>query len=126
PLTLYGAAWVAPPGSGLPTGPVNYYIDNVFVTSLNISPGVNYAALTLSNLPIGKHTVVTSYGGDGNFLSSVSPAITVTVQDPTGATQLFTVVSAPSGVTAGTPFSIFAAAFDANGNRVNAFTNRPA
>ena len=77
---------------------------------------------------IGKHTVTTTYSGDGNFLASNSAGapLTVTVQDPTGATSMFATVSAPAGTGPGTQFTIFAQVFNDAGQVVTSFSNRPA
>ena len=125
-VAIYGAVYVVPPGTGTPTGQVTFTVDGV-QTNENIINGTNYADLVINNLGIGTHTITATYDGAGNFQGSTAAPISVTVQDPSGATQLYATTSAANNnLATGTTFSVFAGAFDANGNPTPGFTNRPA
>ncbi|MGO9463201.1 MAG: Ig-like domain repeat protein, partial [Isosphaeraceae bacterium] len=69
------------PGSGTPTGTVDFYDTT---TSTDLTPGgvaLSSGAATFSttSLAAGPHTIKATYSGDGNFLTSFGTAGTVTV-----------------------------------------------
>jgi hypothetical protein len=66
------------PGSGTPTGSVDFF-DSTTHVDLGPAPLVNgHATISTSTLPVGANTITVSYGGDPNFLSS-STSITVSI-----------------------------------------------
>src|SRR5207247_2555757 len=85
-------------GSGAPTGTVTFSDGSTSLGqgTLSTSGGTTTASFTTSSLAIGNHTITASYGGDSNFPSSVSQAITQPVAKAATATSL--VSSAASSV----------------------------
>ena len=76
-LPLLLSASVGSTTQGLPTGTVTFLDNGTVVTS---APLMNGAANgTYLSPGTGTHSLVASYGGDGNFLSSASQAQTTTV-----------------------------------------------
>jgi hypothetical protein len=68
-LTISSSVTAASPGSGTPTGTVNFYVDSALVGTAVVSGGV--AKLTLSGgVTIGQHTLEVVYSGDTDFLSN--------------------------------------------------------
>jgi RHS repeat-associated protein len=60
------------PGSGTPTGSVDFFdtTTSTDLGSVGLTNGT--AALNATGLPLGTQTITVSYGGDGNFLGSSS------------------------------------------------------
>jgi hypothetical protein len=77
---VFLTATVAPiaPGAGVPTGVVTFF-EGTKVLGTGVVYANGQASLFLFNLPKGKHTLTASYGGDGNFLTSTSDPLTVTI-----------------------------------------------
>ncbi|MGP0067962.1 MAG: Ig-like domain repeat protein [Isosphaeraceae bacterium] len=77
-LTLTATVTANPPGSGTPTGSVDFFdtTTNTDLGSVAVSSGI--AALTTSSLPLGNQTITASYSGDGNFLTSTG-TVTITI-----------------------------------------------
>ncbi len=68
-VTLTATITAVAPGTGTPTGTVEFSIDGGATVSVELAGGT--AALTPSpNLGKGRHTVVATYTGDGNFTGS--------------------------------------------------------
>jgi len=57
------------PGSGVPTGTVQFRDNGVNVGG-PVTLVAGKATVTLNNLPLGQHTITAIYSGDGNFLAS--------------------------------------------------------
>jgi hypothetical protein len=92
-VTLTTQVTAMGPGSGTPTGTVDFY-DTSTGTDLGCVALVGgVATLATNKLPLGSNTITLSYGGDGNFLTS-SNTVTITVQqadlvlDPTASGAL--------------------------------------
>jgi hypothetical protein len=116
-VTLKATVTALAPGSGTRTGEtVTFYDGTVLLGSATLnSSGV--ATLKTSALDVGPNSITVFYGGDGNFLSSTSPALAVTVnQDSTktvltsssqpgtaGQPVTFTATVSPAGAGSGTP-----------------------
>src|SRR5207244_3822109 len=67
------------PGSGTPTGTVQFRIDAAnFGAVVSLSGGVATSGTT-STLSVGNHTITAVYNGDGSFNTSTSPNFTQTV-----------------------------------------------
>jgi hypothetical protein len=87
---------VAAPGSGTPTGTVQFQIDGsnagspVSVASAN---GVTTASLNAGGLAVGTHTVAASYSGDTNFTASNGTLAGGQVVNPVGTTATTTTVA---------------------------------
>lgn len=61
----------------LPTGSVTFKDGGNVLGTINASAGV--ASFSTAALAVGVHTITASYGGDANYQSSVSPALSQTV-----------------------------------------------
>ena len=77
------------PGSGTPTGNVNFVIDGGVPVPATLSGGT--ASFTTSTLSVGGHSVTATYGGDADFTGSSGTDTQVVSQ----AATTTTVVSAP-------------------------------
>jgi hypothetical protein len=73
-------ATIAPvaPGAGVPTGTVTFF-DGTQVVGTAILDANGQAALFVTSLAAGKHTLTASYSGDSNFLASTSAPFVLTV-----------------------------------------------
>ena len=70
PVTFTATVGVNAPGSGTPTGTVQFVIDGIANTANVVTTaGVTTATFSTSALASGTHTVMASYSGDGNFLA---------------------------------------------------------
>lgn len=78
-----------PPGLPIPTGTVTFMdgLTDLGTGTLSTTNGVTSASFSTSTLAVGSHSITAVYGGDSNFSSSTSPAITQTVNSPTVQTQ---------------------------------------
>jgi len=79
-------ATVTPAFGGPPTGAVTFY-DGANVLGTGSLSG-NQATFSTSSLALGAHSITASYGGDTNFLSSTSPALTETITSSSTTTAL--------------------------------------
>jgi RHS repeat-associated protein len=96
---------------GTPTGSVVFSDNGTALGTANLSSGI--ATLSLSTLGVGTHSITAVYGGDGNFNSTTSAAVSETVQDFTltiggsgssqtvqpGGTATYSLPMTPSGGT---------------------------
>jgi hypothetical protein len=98
-VTLTAVVTVNQPGSGAPTGIINFYdtVNNVPTLlgtgQLNPAPGTNaanqfLATLNLSSLPTGSLELTAVYPGDNNFVTSTSAIVTQAVSKPTVSVTL--------------------------------------
>ncbi|MEI9978511.1 MAG: Ig-like domain repeat protein [Edaphobacter sp.] len=94
-----------PSGSLVPTGTV-VFNDGTTMLGQAALNGSGVAVLQMSTLAIGKHSLSANYGGDGTFVASTSPAVTVTVAAG-GQLSLFPgeIVTTAGSHTAGAGFS---------------------
>ena len=69
------------PGAGTPTGSVTFYdgTNALGVGTPSVVNGVDQATLCIGSLSAGSHSITAVYGGDSNFTTSTSTAITQTV-----------------------------------------------
>jgi len=73
-VTLTATESVVAPGSGTPTGTVDFY-DTTTGTDLGSASVINgVASLTAGPFIVGSHVITATYGGDSNFLSSSGTA----------------------------------------------------
>jgi sugar lactone lactonase YvrE len=86
-LPLVLTASVAPATQGTPTGVVNFIEGSTTVATGTLSAGTATGVYLAPSA--GSHAIVASYGGDANFMSSTSAAVTATV----GAMPDFTLAS---------------------------------
>lgn len=81
---------------GTPTGAVTFTIDNVARTPVTLVGGT--AALTISDLPVGSHSVSASYSGGPNHLASSG---TIAAGHQVTSIQTTLSMSVPNGVSFG-------------------------
>jgi len=83
-----------------PTGSVSFLDGSTPLGSGTVSGGV--AALTVSSMAMGSHSITAAYGGDTNFLASTSGTLTQMVEDfsVTAASSGGSTQTAPAGGTA--------------------------
>jgi hypothetical protein len=75
------------PGSGTPTGTLTFYDGGTQVGSpVTLSGGV--ATISTAGLPVGSDAITAVYGGDANYSTSTSAAVTQTVAQATTSTVL--------------------------------------
>src|SRR5439155_755470 len=74
------------PGTGTPTGTVTFKEDGTTLYTETLAGGA--ATFTTSSLSLGSHSITASYGGDGNFVTSTSSALTQTVNKPNTTTSV--------------------------------------
>jgi Big-like domain-containing protein len=82
-VTFTAAISAASPGSGTPSGTVIFKDGATTLGSVALSAGK--AALTISTLAMGSHSITATYGGDGNFNGS-SGALTQAIRQTTSTT----------------------------------------
>ena len=129
-VTFTTTVTVNAPGSGTPTGAVDFF-DTTTATDLgSVRLSSSNASMTVTDLPIGNHTITLSYSGDSNFLASstsltvrVNPSVvgnpSVLVLDPTADGALTVSGNATINVTGNVVVnSKSSSALTANGNAV--------
>jgi hypothetical protein len=90
--------------AGSPTGTVTFLDGSTPLGTGTLAGGV--ATLTTSGLAVGSHTITAVYGGDGNFVSATSSALTEVIDDfnlaisVTGGASTITSVTVLPGGTA--------------------------
>ena len=85
---------VVAPAAGQPGGNVTFQADG---SAIGTSPVLNgVATLAVTNLSVGSHSITATFPGDGNFLNSVSSAITY--ETTPGQTKTDLAVDHPSSV----------------------------
>ena len=104
-VTLTATVTAVSPGAGTPTGTIQFYNGTTALGSpVTISGGV--ASLTTTALAAGANSITAQYSGDSNFMTSTSPAVSVTLA-PT-ATSSTTVTFSPSTPSYGTNVTLTA------------------
>ena len=73
PLSLTVTVLATPPGAGIPTGTVTFTDGSATLGTATLAGG--QAIFTNAGLQVGTHSIVATYTGDGNFLTSASPAL---------------------------------------------------
>jgi MYXO-CTERM domain-containing protein len=81
------------PGSGNPTGTVDFLADGVVFAAAVALDANSQATASNAALPLGAHAITVSYNGDTNFVASVSPALSQTV---TASGTTITIVPTPA------------------------------
>jgi uncharacterized repeat protein (TIGR01451 family) len=117
PVTFTATVAPVAPGSGLPTGQVQFFADGTSFGTGTLSGGSTVSP-PIASLGLGVHTVTGTYSGDPNFVTSTtSAAVTQTVGQSGSATTVsssanpsvsgqpvdFTATIAPAGNGGGTP-----------------------
>ncbi|HVZ50565.1 MAG TPA: Ig-like domain repeat protein [Pseudolabrys sp.] len=97
-VTFTATVAVNSPGTGTPTGTVNFFSDSGSIGSGTLSGGV--ATLSVSNLPVGNHSITATYVGDNDFSTSTTASGTAQQVNQGDSTTTVT-TSAPGGSTFG-------------------------
>jgi len=74
------------PGAGTPTGIVTFFDNGSSIGAGTLSGGI--ATLTTTTLPVGSNSITAVYGGDTNFTTSTTSALTQTVNQSSTTTKL--------------------------------------
>ncbi|HXG10475.1 MAG TPA: Ig-like domain repeat protein [Gemmataceae bacterium] len=114
-VTFTATVAAVPPGSGTPTGTVNFFVDGV-LRAANVSLANGTASFTAGDLTIGNHTIRAVYNGSSNFNGSTSADFSQRV-DPNPL--VFTAL--PTRVMSGSAFAVTVEVRDSSGNRVTSF-----
>lgn len=101
-VTLSATLSVDAPGSGSPTGAVDFYEGSAFLGQGVLSGGV--ATVDIAFASAGAHSVTAEYAGDVGFAPAVSPAFTQNV----GPAATDTAVTAPGSSIFGQPVTFTA------------------
>ncbi len=76
-MTFTATLAAVSPGAGTPTGVVTFYDNGNSIGNGTLSGGI--ATLTTTTLPVGSNSITAVYGGDTDFTTSTSSAISQTV-----------------------------------------------
>jgi autotransporter-associated beta strand protein len=94
PVTLTATISAQSPGSGTPTGTVQFYDGSTALGSaVTVTSGV--AVYTTTSLPVGTDSITAVYSGDTNFNTSTSQAVNVVVTQATATVSISTSNSNP-------------------------------
>lgn len=85
-VVLTATLAVVSPGSGVPTGTVEFLNGTTSIGSATLNAGV--ATLTTSSLPVGSNAITARYQGDPNFLASTSATLSQQVNAVSTVTTL--------------------------------------
>ncbi|HLQ49982.1 MAG TPA: Ig-like domain-containing protein [Terriglobales bacterium] len=94
--SLTFTATVSEQFGGAPSGTVTFKDGNTTLGTGTLNS--NTATLSTSSLPVGTHSIVAIYGGDGNFASSTSPSLAEVVTSAGTGTSTSTQLSAPAQI----------------------------
>ena len=83
-------------GSGVPTGSVYFYLDGSTTPLDTAALTAGSASFTTNALAVGSHSITAVYGGDGNFTTSTSAALTQTVKKDATTTIISSILPNPS------------------------------
>ncbi len=89
--------------AGVPTGTVTFY-DGATAFGTGSLNGSGQVTLSISSLAAGSHSITASYGGNGNFASSTSAALTQTVNKANTTTAISG--QSPNPSVAGQPVAV--------------------
>lgn len=96
PVTWTATVAAASPGSGTPTGTVQFRVDGSnFGGPAALSGGSSTSGANAA-LSVGSHSITAVYSGDGSFLASTAAALTQTVNK---ANTVATITNSPSNAT---------------------------
>jgi hypothetical protein len=93
--TVGFTATITPQFGGQATGTVNFMEGTTLLGSAGVS--ANVAAMSVSTLAVGNHTITASYSGDSNFTGSTSPGLSQVVNQA-ATTSTLTVSPNPSTI----------------------------
>jgi hypothetical protein len=91
-VTLAATVSASAPGSGTPTGTVTFKdgTTTLGTATLNASGQASFSTWALG---VGAHSITAAYGGDSNFTTSTSAALSETVNPPSGTASSSTTVA---------------------------------
>jgi autotransporter-associated beta strand protein len=107
--TLKATITPVSPGSGSPTGTVTFMNGGTSLGTGTISAGV--ASLMTTALPMGANSITAVYGGDTDFITSTSPAVTANVSEAANTTLSVS----PNTAVTGQPVTLTATVVAASG-----------
>ena len=93
-VTLSATVTANAPGSGTPTGSVDFFDTTTGDDLGSVALSGGKASLSTASLPVGANTIKVTYSGDGNFLASSASTGTITINqsiivlDPTAGGAL--------------------------------------
>jgi hypothetical protein len=90
-VTFTATVSAVPPGAGTPTAMVTFLDGTSTLGTASLSSGK--ASFSTATLTVGNHTITASYGGDSNFNTSASTAVTQTVNGSSANTSTSVVSS---------------------------------
>jgi len=93
-VTFTATVSVVPPGTGTPTGTVEFFDGTTLVDTETLSTA-GTAAFTTASLSVGSHPITAEYLSNNNFSNSTSPVVTQTVNQA-GTTTTVTSTVSPS------------------------------
>lgn len=81
PITITATVAAAAPGTGAPSGTVEFFADGetIGAAPLSAGPGGSRATLEIATLPPGAHTLTATYAGDADYLGSDAEPVSQTV-----------------------------------------------
>jgi len=85
-VTFTATVTAVVPGAGTPTGTVTFKDGTSTLATLGLSSG--QVSFTTSQLSVATHSITVEYGGDGNFNSSTSSALTQVVNKASTTTSV--------------------------------------
>jgi hypothetical protein len=86
-VTFSAAVSATAPGSGTPTGTVQF-VDGGVNLGLPVTLSSGAATFTLSSLSVGTHSIAAIYSGDSNFTGSTAPLLTQAVNPSASSTAV--------------------------------------
>ena len=86
PVTLTAAVAAVSPGSGTPTGTVQFFNGTTSLGTKTLTGGI--ASLTTAALPFATNSITAKYSGDTNFTADTSPATPVSLAQPSTTTTI--------------------------------------
>ena len=78
-VTLSATVTANAPGSGTPTGSVDFFDTTTGDDLGSVALSGGKASLSTASLPVGANTIKVTYSGDGNFLASSASTGTITI-----------------------------------------------
>src|SRR5439155_400115 len=89
-VTFTATVSASAPGAGTRGGTVTFYdgLTSLGTGTLAVVNGLDQATFSTAALSVASHTITASYGGDGNFTTSTSSAVSQTVNKAASSTSL--------------------------------------
>ena len=112
------------PGNTPPTGTVQLQVDgkSYAAMSVTIVNGSPQAVFPVTLASTGNHTLQAIYSGDANYVTSTSPAVSVTAGTSTANATVTTLTASPAVLSAGVPETFTATIAPASGTSTTPIT----